>query len=270
MYSILGLFIQYVIQNLTLCHLGWSVEGGSRISMTEYSCVQHTGNFSSDSEHTLNGKQNFSETILTCKICFHTWKPKNSSLYPQRCPKCRSTRWNISTPVNNTCMRCGHKWVSNGKEPTKCPSCHSSKWNMKSFRCVCKKCGHVWYKKKNGTPKKCPFCKSYYWNVPQNIFLNNPSLIFNNDSWKWTMTPYRKELFGIMNSECSKSKKIESVAKLLNLTIKESEVYLMYMEGSNLVSVSIACDLPFEIAMNIIQDVECVLFSSRHRMEAHA
>ncbi len=84
------------------------------------------------------------------------------------------------------------------------------------------------------------------------------------------MTPYRKELFGIMNSECSKSKKIESVAKLLNLTIKESEVYLMYMEGSNLVSVSIACDLPFEIAMNIIQDVECVLFSSRHRMEAHA
>lgn len=237
--------------------------------MTEYSCVQHTGDFSSDGECTFSDEQSSSEIILTCRICSHSWKPKNSNTSPQRCPKCRSTRWNMDTPVNNKCMRCGHKWVSNGKEPTKCPGCHSSRWNIKSTRCVCKKCGHVWEKKKSGTPKKCPFCKSYYWNVPHTLFSNNPSLVFSNDSRKWVMTPYRKELFGIMNSECSNSEKIESVSNLLNLSVKESEVYLMYLEGSDLVSVSIACGLPFEIAINVVQDVECVLFNSRSRMEAH-
>lgn len=244
-------------------------KGGSRISMTEYSCVQHTGGFSSDSGYILNDKQNSSETILTCKICSHTWKPKDSGSYPQRCPKCRSTRWNIGMPVNNACVRCGHKWVSNGKEPTKCPSCHSSKWNMKSFRCVCSRCGHVWEKKKEGMPKKCPCCKTYYWNFPRSLFLSNSiSLVFSNDPRKWVTTPYRKELFSIMNSDCSRSEKARSLSKLLKLTAKESEVYLRYLEGADLVSVSIACGIPFEITINVVQDVEYVLFHSNPRMEA--
>ena len=237
--------------------------------MTEYSCVDHTDNFVSDGESTLSVEQDSSETILTCRICSHTWKPKNSNASPQRCPKCRSTRWNMDMPVNNRCVRCGHTWISNGKEPTKCPVCHSSRWNTKSTRCMCKKCGHVWEKKKSGTPKKCPLCKSYYWNIPNTAsILNNPSLVFSNDSRKWLMTPYRRELFGIMNAECSKHEKVESISKLLNIDLKESEVYLMYLEGLDLVSVSIACDLPFEITINVVQDVECALFSNRPRMEA--
>ena len=84
------------------------------------------------------------------------------------------------------------------------------------------------------------------------------------------MTPYRQDLFNIINSEEGKDAKVAMIARLLQIEAKDAEVYLLYLQGTDLVAVSIACGLPFEITMNVIQEVECTLFNPMSRMAARA
>lgn len=239
------------------------------MSTTIYPSLRHETDEASSKPCSVEQDNNI---VLSCKICAHHWQPRNGEKQlPQRCPQCRSTRWNLDNPIKNKCLRCGHDWVSNDKSPTKCPNCHSSKWNSKAVRCKCRKCGHSWEKKKRGTPKKCPACKSYYWNVSGGSYgSKTTSLVCSSDAKKWMMTPYRQDLFNIINSEEGKDAKVAMIARLLQIEAKDAEVYLLYLQGTDLVAVSIACGLPFEITMNVIQEVECTLFNPMSRMAARA
>lgn len=66
-----------------------------------------------------------------CMVCGYTWESKGDRL-PRRCPKCRSTEWNVSERRAVECVRCGHRWVPRGGHvPKKCPHCKSPDWKGK-------------------------------------------------------------------------------------------------------------------------------------------
>lgn len=106
-----------------------------------------------------------------CTRCSHKWKPTVAN--PQRCPKCKSPRWN--TPRRNNhfkCKQCGYEWNAMKKEgPAKCPNhkCESRHWNtiIQKYQFTCQLCNYKWTSRIKEGPKQCPGvrCSSKYWNA---------------------------------------------------------------------------------------------------------
>lgn len=100
-------------------------------------------------------------STLTCARCSYIWIPRKEEL-PNRCPKCRSIKWN-NPNLKITCLRCGHSWNSHNGTPKRCPSCGTHQWNVPPNEYECKRCGYVWHSKGRKTPCRCPMCTSRTW-----------------------------------------------------------------------------------------------------------
>lgn len=105
-----------------------------------------------------------SGVTLTCVRCLYEWIPRKGTL-PERCPQCRSVRWN-NPNLAVSCLRCGHAWDSRDGNPTRCPSCGSYKWNVPREFYGCCKCGYSWFMKNSRVPARCPRCGSRDWQKP--------------------------------------------------------------------------------------------------------
>ena len=200
------------------------------------------------------------ESVVKCKVCSHVWVINSENGRPQRCPKCRTTRWD-SELIKNECMKCGHSWQSSGKIPTKCPSCQSSTWMKRSDSMLfCSKCGHSWLRRGSKPPKKCPMCKSEKWGTPTNITPVKPFLMCNSDPQKWSKCSLKDDIFEIVWSDDNIEAKAKQLSEILPLDLNDSKAYVLYLEGSDLVSVSIVCEIPFQDAVEIVQNMEFRLF----------
>ena len=135
-----------------------------------------------------------------CYRCGHLWIPKTETS-PKRCPRCRSSRWDVPerklrlckfcgtqfqmgtlgdpcpscgrrqdedlTDRNLHCNQCDYEWRRKSATlPKTCPMCRSTEWNApKVERLMCQQCGHVW-RNSTGRPKRCPSCRSKVWDQP--------------------------------------------------------------------------------------------------------
>lgn len=140
------------------------------------------------------------ESSAYCYRCGHYWNLRGEAM-PKRCPRCRSSRWDVpeerqircSCGMTWTltdskqccpscgkgvrgvqvltklhCNRCEYDWFPRSATmPTRCPLCRSKQWNDPTRRLTCHACGHVWVAGSND-PARCPKCRSSRWNVPQN------------------------------------------------------------------------------------------------------
>jgi len=100
---------------------------------------------------------------LVCVVCSYKWESRKDSK-PQKCPRCRSTKWNQEYAVKNQCAKCSHQWRARTPYVKRCPACQSVKWNSGRKDPECMRCGHTWATKSEKTPKRCPSCKSLRWN----------------------------------------------------------------------------------------------------------
>ena len=66
------------------------------------------------------------DNFTICSRCGYAWEKNKET--PKRCPNCGSYKW-TNPPIQNHCLRCGHRWYSRrGTKPSKCPSCRSKNW----------------------------------------------------------------------------------------------------------------------------------------------
>lgn len=63
-----------------------------------------------------------------CIMCGHLWRA-TPGVVPDKCPSCKSTRWNENELVMHRCVKCNHAWASRSDMPLRCPSCRSKLWN---------------------------------------------------------------------------------------------------------------------------------------------
>ena len=84
---------------------------------------------------------------------------------PRICPGCHSILWDRDDVVKRTCKRCGYTWFSS-MNPNRCPQCRTHRWDEDRNPCKCNFCGYTWERKVNKTPKTCPNCKRFVWNEP--------------------------------------------------------------------------------------------------------
>ncbi len=63
-----------------------------------------------------------------CVMCGHSWKAIAGTV-PDKCPACKSTRWNENELIMHICVKCKHEWASRSDVPVRCPSCRSKLWN---------------------------------------------------------------------------------------------------------------------------------------------
>lgn len=109
--------------------------------------------------------------MLHCNQCDHDWLPRSDSR-PERCPSCRSSRWDEERDHTFTCYRCGNVWRNRTDHPERCPSCRSLKWDVPAYKLQCRRCGHRWTTRGGKTSEDvriCPSCKSDKWNEPPSI-----------------------------------------------------------------------------------------------------
>lgn len=62
-----------------------------------------------------------------CIMCGYRWN-RNPGIVPDKCPSCRSTRWNMADAHVHECLECRHEWVSRSDRPIRCPSCRTKSW----------------------------------------------------------------------------------------------------------------------------------------------
>ena len=84
---------------------------------------------------------------------------------PRICPGCHSILWDREDVVKRTCKRCGYTWFSS-MNPNRCPQCRTHRWNESRNPCKCNFCGYTWERKVDKIPKTCPNCKRFVWNEP--------------------------------------------------------------------------------------------------------
>ena len=84
---------------------------------------------------------------------------------PRICPGCHSILWDREDVVKRTCKRCGYTWFSS-MNPNRCPQCRTHRWNEDRNPCKCNFCGYTWERKVDKMPKTCPNCKRFVWNEP--------------------------------------------------------------------------------------------------------
>lgn len=108
-----------------------------------------------------------SGVILWCSRCSYTWVPRRETA-PERCPRCRSIKWNMPH-LTVTCMRCGYTWNSHNGNPKRCPECGSHQWNVPPNTYTCKRCGNIWNAKGGKVPRRCPACSSKEWNKDRDV-----------------------------------------------------------------------------------------------------
>lgn len=103
----------------------------------------------------------------SCKFCGHIWQMKNPN---EPCPECGKKQMESFTDKTLHCNQCDHEWVRRlVKLPKKCPLCHSADWNKPKYqRLMCQQCGYLW-KNQTGRPYKCPSCQSKVWDQPLRV-----------------------------------------------------------------------------------------------------
>ena len=99
--------------------------------------------------------------VLTCARCSYSWVPRKGQV-PQRCPRCRSVKWNMPF-LNLECKRCGYHWSSHNGSPKRCPKCGTHQWDVAPRSFTCKRCGNTWVGKGSNVPKRCPACSCREW-----------------------------------------------------------------------------------------------------------
>ncbi len=102
---------------------------------------------------------------LFCHSCGHEWVPHFDNP-PKRCPRCRSTLWNVPSRQVE-CQRCGMVWMSKDGKPRKCPSCGSFHWDTPPEYNRCLRCGNEWKSRGVGRTLKCYMCGSYQWDATE-------------------------------------------------------------------------------------------------------
>lgn len=71
---------------------------------------------------------------LRCLRCGHGWEERVTGDLPERCPRCRSTRWSDFRLFH--CRFCHHRFSSNNLVAwpywlfAECPSCHAAHWHQ--------------------------------------------------------------------------------------------------------------------------------------------
>ena len=228
---------------------------------------------------------------LKCNICGYNWFSRKD-LPPDRCPKCRSTRWNEENVRQNVCKRCGHEWISKGESP-KCPKCQSPKWNEATYTCNCKRCENIW-RSRSERPARCPRCKTMKWNEePQKLFcikcgnirlrksnsrgglcpvcdinIRRDSCIICGAAWSTSRKNKVKQCPSCGSERWGESIKkevdrewitekfegdVEKLSKAIKMDIAESNIILAHYSGESAVSISRRTDMPFSDVMDLIK-----------------
>ena len=127
-------------------------------------------------------------SVLHCNQCDHEWVRRSHDKLPNKCPVCKTTKWNEEKIPQFTCRICGYVWRAQMKNPKRCPRCQSGKWNMLVYKLQCRRCGHKWVAKEGRTSedvKMCPACKSRKWReVPKPVLCNRCGTYYINRSKK--------------------------------------------------------------------------------------
>ncbi|MCL2148083.1 MAG: hypothetical protein FWH47_01925 [Methanomassiliicoccaceae archaeon] len=122
----------------------------------------------------LSGPEDVPSAILRCNQCDHEWARRSVGKLPDKCPVCKTTKWNEERRPQHSCRICGHVWRAKAERPKKCPKCQSGKWDAPVYKLQCRRCGHKWMAKAGRTSedvRMCPSCKSPKWKeVPKPIF----------------------------------------------------------------------------------------------------
>lgn len=154
-----------------------------------------------------------SNGILKCARCAYMWVPRRGK-EPERCPRCRSMKWNMPH-LTVTCRRCNHTWNSHNGAPKRCPQCGSHQWDIPPRVNNCLRCGNVWTSRSKAEPRRCPKCSSTEW------YLDIPLV-------ERTRRPVE-----------------------IDATIKAT-VLERYEAGTTPLRISIECSIPFSTVQNII------------------
>ncbi len=210
----------------------------------------------------MSGKRNDSNPSdegghqCNCNMCGYSWK-SSADKQSNRCPSCRSTRWNNNNLSEYNCLRCGHSWVTHNN-PKRCPGCGTEHWREKPVDYNCVKCGHSWKSRKAGLPKKCPACKSFLWNnktvlgycktcklecIVESSETKcpacNSSLRIKRNTEKNKVSKYKESDFSINNQESSFNH--------VSADTKTAEIFVLLLKGYSPVKIAMktGCSLNF-------------------------
>ena len=158
-----------------------------------------------------------SNGVLKCARCSYMWVPRRDK-DPERCPRCRSVKWNMPH-LTVTCKRCNYTWNSHNGTPKRCPQCGSHQWDIPPRINHCLKCGNTWTSRSVSEPRRCPKCSSTEW------FLDAPP----------AERPRR-------------SNEVEEPIR--------SAVLERYDKGMSNIEIAIECNIPFSVVQSVVNSMK--------------